>query len=101
MLGALVAVDRIERAYHRPICLAACAGVGQDLLGVSSGSSGRGSLFDNSIHCDCTGPQRLKRYMSWREYFDWQAGRVLAAGVLLAMVAVTRSLWRRRAKAEP
>jgi hypothetical protein len=96
VLASLFGVDCAERAYHRPLCVDACADVGQEVVHVSNGSSGRASLFDNSIHCDCTGRRYLTRYVSWREYFDWVAGRVLAAGALLTIVAVTRSLWRRR-----
>jgi hypothetical protein len=96
LLVALFAVDRVERAYHRPMCVDLCAELGQELRQVSNGSNGRGSLFDNSIQCDCTGPRYLRRYMPWREYFDWMAGRILAAAVLLGMVAVTKSLWRSR-----
>jgi hypothetical protein len=98
LLAALVIVDRAEREYHRPLCVAACTAVGQDVHDISNGSSGRGSLSDNSITCDCTGLRHLRLYMPWREYVSWELGRLVATAALFAFVAMTRGVWRSRSR---
>jgi hypothetical protein len=96
LLAALVMVDLAEREYHRPLCVAACTAVGQDVRHIRNGSSGRASLLDNSITCDCTGPRYLRLYLPWREYIGWEIGRLVATAALFAFVAMTRRLWRSR-----
>ncbi|HTA19386.1 MAG TPA: hypothetical protein VK989_08845 [Polyangia bacterium] len=98
LLAALVTVDFVEREAHRPLCIEACGAIGQDVERVANGSAGRGSLLDNSITCDCTGPHYLRRYMPWREYCSWMVARIVATAALLAFVAMTRDLWRRRSR---
>jgi hypothetical protein len=97
VLAALVLVDYAERAYHRPLCVDACGGLGQDVASISHGP-GRG-LISTYVDCRCANWHHVRLDMARSEYLDWLAGQVFVTAGLLGILAAGRWLWRRRAGA--
>src|SRR5450432_3652774 len=97
VVAASFGSDRVERAAHRPLCVEACARVGQLVDSVANGSgSGRGNFLDTTIRCRCSAGQTIRLSMSVSECLDWLVATLLLFAILLATVALTRWLWRNK-----